>query len=162
VPQHIPLPEKVSIDPPVAVTPHVAAPRATPDVISTVAPQPHRVDLAALNAHPCESALQEVEDALTAVTDQPRYASSVRALYYAAKCGKRAIRLRTRALALTQKAIAEHDRRMGDWHADISESFNVAMQCAKDGADANDPNGLACHALANQQAQLALIWQIDR
>jgi hypothetical protein len=119
------------------------------------------IDRVAREAHPCESALDAVNTALMAMPGEDKYTASVSALHYAGKCGKKAIAVRMRSLALAQKAIAEHDRHSGDWRRDIRESIDVSSGCEQRTKDTVGRGAADCQSMVAQEVQLALMWQID-
>jgi hypothetical protein len=151
------------------ITKPVATPRRpTPPAriaqrrVVVVAARPsHPLDLLAREAHPCESALDSVNAALMAMPGQEKYAASITALHFANRCKKNAIALRTRSIALAQKAIAEHASNSGDWKRDIRESIDVSSGCEAHDVDATGRSTADCHSMVAQEVQLALMWQID-
>jgi hypothetical protein len=113
----------------------------------------------AVSAHPCEAALESVDAAMSATREPVRYAASVSALRFSRTCRDTSIAMRTQALALSQKAIAEHDGHLGNWHKDISDSIALSLRCAQAAVDADGRNGADCSAIADHERQVALLWR---
>lgn len=125
-----------------------------------VSPAP-RAAVAASDPHPCESALDFVDAALAATADREKYDKSVSALKLAGACHKSALALRARSLALSEKAIAEHHGRFGDWRKDIGDSIRASSLCLAQRGDLDGDNA-DCHDMVDHETQIAIIWEVEK
>jgi len=133
--------------------PHPAAVAAKADVPRTTPANPS----ALLDANPCASALSAVHAANAAHTSQAKYDASVSALHFLTKCDDKSVELQTAALALAEKAFAEHALDSGDWQTDLSASIGLYLQCdaiTPDSREASD-----CRTMADQESRLKNQWR---